>query len=584
MMYCEEEDTPEGENKPSQTDALDAEAKRKGKRLDPAEKPLTKQSKEDAKAKRLAKQSEEDAKAKEKDGHSGKKSQKSSSSATDQVEEDAKAKLNKGSPPDLNAPSAISNSGAEFIDNTMKEMPAPIEQTAARSCSTSSSNRSVSSARSLADDEAKANARNQMVPSRVRREGGKGNPKVSSKEENMSDEAAKASARNQMVPSRVRRTGGGGGDEEFSAATVIEATVFPGSPPAIEYEEDGSILPGAQKVRVSGVNKLEYILDDDLEDLEGQPSSKNDDGPAKVRNDNLGHATAIVAELAPTDAEVSQKLQKMVEDRFDQELKKQVVVEAVQAVAVGNDEEGKKVCGVATSRKCWLLLVLGLLVIVAVAVGAGVGASKGGDSGSSESGTSNADAPLSETTNGPKEPAGTDAPVSGTATYGPQEPTGAPSNSRLGELLSAIGPTILENDPNALEPGTPTAQALDWMANTDRSNLDFVTTRSSVLVERYALAVFYFATNGPAWFNRNNFLEPTSVCSWNNGQVTAGIFCNGQSVAQIFMSKFLFYSRSGTLLPHNYPLTDDFVPYLLPPIMIQTAISLQDRSRLNLHF
>ncbi len=67
MMYYEEEDTPEGENKPSQTDALDAEAKRKGKRLDPAEKPLTKQSKEDAKAKRLAKQSEEDAKAKEKD-------------------------------------------------------------------------------------------------------------------------------------------------------------------------------------------------------------------------------------------------------------------------------------------------------------------------------------------------------------------------------------------------------------------------------------------------------------------------------------------------------------------------------------
>lgn len=56
----------------------------------------------------------------------------------------------------------------------------------------------------------------------------------------------------------------------------------------------------------------------------------------------------------------------MVEGRFDHERNKQVVVEAAdpQAVTMENNEEGIKVCGVTTSRKCLWLVVVSLLVVV----------------------------------------------------------------------------------------------------------------------------------------------------------------------------------------------------------------------------
>jgi hypothetical protein len=501
IMYDEEYRPPAGENRPiSLRGVQDDEAKRQDEGcLDPVDKKLN------------------------------------------QSKEDAKAKL-KGSRPDSNAASAtISSSGPAYIDNDMKTMPLPSEQDnpdkvskarAARpsvQSSTSSAKKPTSTARSsVADKEAKAMARSQMVPSRVKRESGEANAKVlSSQEQLVADEEAKASVRNSMVPSRVRRSRGGDGDDELAAATVMEATVFPGSPSAIEdEEEEDSILPGAQKVHGPGA-KLEANLN--FDDLEATPSEKDDGRPAPGDKDNLEHATAIVAELVPTDTDVSEQLQKMVEDRFNQERKRQVVVEAVQAEPMGNDEQGGKICGVIVSKKYWLLLVVGLLVLVAVAVGAGVlGAAGGGDSGNS----------------GPPKP----RPIGvdngdNDDNDGPEAPTAAPSISRRVELLEAIGATILENDPNALEPGTPTAQALNWMANVDEANLDFTTTRSSVLVERYALAAFYFATNGPTWFNRYNFLEATSVCSWNSVQSIAGVFCNGLSVQQIYFSKFLYCSR-----------------------------------------
>jgi hypothetical protein len=86
--------------------------------------------------------------------------------------------------------------------------------------STSSAKKSTSTARSVADNEAKAKARDQMVPSRVQPESGMANPKTLSKEQDGEDKEAKASARKQMVSSSsVRRSGGGGGGDEQLSAT-----------------------------------------------------------------------------------------------------------------------------------------------------------------------------------------------------------------------------------------------------------------------------------------------------------------------------------------------------------------------------
>jgi hypothetical protein len=245
--------------------------------------------------------------------------------------------------------------------------------------------------------------------------------------------------------------------------------------------------------------------------------SEQDDGPAQY-TENLEHATPIVAELAPTDTDTdtddSGKLHRMVEARLEQERKKLVVAETVQSVPMRNHEEDDKKCGVTTSRKCWLLLVAGLLVIVTVAVGAGVGASSGAD------GSSNTDAPPSGTTNVP-----TVAPTSRTTAVAPTiaAPT-TPSIQRLNLLIEVIGLTILENDAGALPLASesPQGKAFKWLANEDEANLNFNTEHPSVLVERYALAVLYFATNGPTWTKGNGFLMHPP-CVFGRGTTAAYI-------------------------------------------------------------
>jgi len=62
-------------------------------------------------------------------------------------------------------------------------------------------------------------------------------------------------------------------------------------------------------------------------------------------------------------------------------------------------------------------------------------------------------------------------------------------------------------------------------------------------MERYALAVLYYATNGPAWI-RNDFgyLSSADVCQWNNGldpflnSLALGIVCSLESVSHILLN------------------------------------------------
>jgi hypothetical protein len=76
--------------------------------------------------------------------------------------------------------------------------------------------------------------------------------------------------------------------------------------------------------------------------------------------------------------------------------------------------------------------------------------------------------------------------------------------------------------------------AWNWIEN-DSISLSFNTPIGHV-VERYVLAVLYFATNGPTWI-RNNFgyLSPAEVCDWNNGleplqdNLAIGVFCGPDS-------------------------------------------------------
>jgi len=87
------------------------------------------------------------------------------------------------------------------------------------------------------------------------------------------------------------------------------------------------------------------------------------------------------------------------------------------------------------------------------------------------------------------------------------------SEARLASLEAVVlpvsGSSAFEN------PASPQARALKWLAFDDASQLDPETQRTWLL-QRYSLAVLYFATDGTNWFNQANWLAPDHECSWKS--------------------------------------------------------------------
>ena len=68
--------------------------------------------------------------------------------------------------------------------------------------------------------------------------------------------------------------------------------------------------------------------------------------------------------------------------------------------------------------------------------------------------------------------------------------------------------------------GTYQNTAVNWMVQEfQKQGLDFDKINPTTLLERYALAAFYYATNGDDWDDDYNFLTEASVCDWNFGLV-----------------------------------------------------------------
>lgn len=78
-------------------------------------------------------------------------------------------------------------------------------------------------------------------------------------------------------------------------------------------------------------------------------------------------------------------------------------------------------------------------------------------------------------------------------------------------------------------PATPQAQALHWMSYQDlHPGLDLGFGHDEYaakkMIQRYALAVTYYATNGPGWNNQINFLSEKDECEWNEITKEDGYF------------------------------------------------------------
>lgn len=95
------------------------------------------------------------------------------------------------------------------------------------------------------------------------------------------------------------------------------------------------------------------------------------------------------------------------------------------------------------------------------------------------------------------------------------------------------------------DPKTPQYAALQWMILHD--DFSFIILHSGkpnnpiynqTLVERYALSVLYYTTNGQRWKTKIDFLSPSSsVCDWNNGiqegSDVLGVYCDGTVVTNL---------------------------------------------------
>jgi hypothetical protein len=141
------------------------------------------------------------------------------------------------------------------------------------------------------------------------------------------------------------------------------------------------------------------------------------------------------------------------------------------------------------------------------------------------------EAPIKAPTQSPTQsPAPTKAPTAA-PTAGPtqsQSPTHSPAPTAC-TRLDSLAELLLQSDVSDVEAlqdvSSPQFRALRWLANEDTAVLDLDSTPAVILVERYVLAMLYFATRGEGWFDH---YSATSVCEWNMWEV--GVFCNQEDL------------------------------------------------------
>lgn len=159
------------------------------------------------------------------------------------------------------------------------------------------------------------------------------------------------------------------------------------------------------------------------------------------------------------------------------------------------------------------------------------------------------------------------------------------SPSRLEAVLQLVKDV---SDPQALaDPSSAPYQAARWMADQDLAHWDLPATNQSSdafwFVQRYVLAVWYYALDGPNWLYKSHFMSHFDVCDWNfeldpetapDGSEPAelyfGVQCNEQGVVDmIFMPhnhlRGAIPSEVGRLLDlYHVDLKSNFISHNLP--------------------
>lgn len=295
---------------------------------------------------------------------------------------------------------------------------------------------------------------------------------------------------------------------------------------------------------------------------ETHPRSMVDlENPSVVASASMGAALpAIVAELAPNEDEVAERIAERVriemEEKYARRLEEQkrtVVGQPVTAVKIPiNEEEEARPRGNDVSEQedksnkdasCFglplsIVILLVVLVVVLVVIGVlfGVGVVGGGDEDPSTqlgvTQTPSISPPIAIKSPAPSQTV-TDFPTGA--------PTLKPESERFEQLFMFLSADI-SDDPGVLwDQTTAQYRALEWLANQDPSQLPvgeeaFRTT----LIERYAVLVIAFQNGQAANLRSYGFFTARPVCSWSNelpddegGNNLYGIVCIGARVSEL---------------------------------------------------
>jgi len=117
-------------------------------------------------------------------------------------------------------------------------------------------------------------------------------------------------------------------------------------------------------------------------------------------------------------------------------------------------------------------------------------------------------------------------------------PSPSTANKRPFDSIVAFLRTFTTVDDQHFQDITkPQHQAISWMADIDTFAYSIPESKKDDgyfdFVQRYALAVLFYATNGEKWDNSSYFLKPTHACSWNyeipfigNETMKVGVTCD----------------------------------------------------------
>lgn len=139
----------------------------------------------------------------------------------------------------------------------------------------------------------------------------------------------------------------------------------------------------------------------------------------------------------------------------------------------------------------------------------------------------------------------------------PQDPSVATTRnvSRLEEVQAFLSVSITKDFANLT---SPQYRALLWIADQDEAMVSVPQDpanyeTSYAFVQRYVLAVFYFALDGPNWMHKMGFLSKQSECDWNFGLSATvpgfaqasfmyGVHCNARNaISSIFISTLICF-------------------------------------------